>query len=84
MHIMPRETPIRGGRQELYSGTRNDATARRWFVRLEVCGLMWWPTWEGEASDTRAATDAAKKATRRRLGLGPELVLNVLAVHEVQ
>ncbi|WP_165456693.1 hypothetical protein [Aquabacterium lacunae] len=45
---------------------------------------MWWPEWEGHAADAQAATTQAKADTRRRLGLGPELFLAVLAVHEVR
>jgi hypothetical protein len=87
MHIMPKGTPTGGGGERIY--TRETSRAHTpglplWRVRLEVCRLLWWPEWEGHAADAQAATAQAKADTRRRLGLGPELVLNILAVHEVR
>jgi hypothetical protein len=84
MHTMPREPHSRGGTVGLYHETQQGQELRCWRVRLEVCRLMWWPEWEGTAPDSQTAADLAKHATRRRLGLGPELVLNILAVHEVR
>jgi hypothetical protein len=79
MQMMPREAPKGVGFVELY--TRETNTPRRWRVCLEVAGLLWWPEWEGVATDTQQATEQAREAFTRRLGVS--LPLTVLSVHEV-
>jgi len=79
MPIMLRETPKWGTCDHVY--TRETNTPRRWRVCLEVAGLLWWPEWEGIATDTQQATEQAREAFTKRLGVA--LPLTVLSVHEV-
>lgn len=80
MQTVPRETPRRGGDDQLYQGDTKAPAAALWRVEMAVGDLLWWPAWTGYATDsTQAQAFAAQWFKDRHGSHGP---LNVRAVYQ--
>lgn len=62
------------------SGDRVPCYSPTWAVRMEVPGLLWWPSWEGRAIDAQAASDLAVAEFRAKWGGVPVRVTSVCEV----
>ncbi|WP_290904411.1 hypothetical protein [Aquabacterium sp.] len=79
MHSFTHGVLKKGEVTHLYKGSpaRNAPT---WAVRMEVPGLLWWPSWEGRAVDDQAAAALALADFRAKWGGVPIRVTSVCEV----